>query len=69
VTPGVRRRLARGLGSWAARRLEKRFRQELESYEQPPEVKWKWFRRADPSSRPQVFRSLVQVNFYRYPRR
>jgi len=60
--------MTRGLGNWAARRLEKRIRHELESYEHSPEVKWKWFRRADSPARTQNFRSLVQVNFYRYPR-
>ncbi|HEU5135188.1 MAG TPA: hypothetical protein VFU13_08610 [Steroidobacteraceae bacterium] len=60
---------AHGLGNWAARRLEKRVRRELATCEHTPEVKWKWLRRADPPARTQNFRSLVQVNFYRYPRR
>jgi len=58
-----------GLGRWAARRLQKRIREELEASEYPPQVKWKWFRRGESPSRVQNFRSLVQVNFYRQPRR
>jgi hypothetical protein len=61
--------VARGLGKWAKRRLEDRIRREFEAYEHTPEVKWKWFRRADAPSRTQNFRSLVQVNVYRHPRR
>ena len=65
---GVRERMAHEMGKWAARRLEKRVRQQLASYDQQPDVKWRWFR-TDVPARTQNFRSLIQVNFYRSPRR
>jgi hypothetical protein len=68
VKQGVRERMAHGMGKWAARRLEKRVRQQLASYDQQPDVKWRWFR-ADVPARTQNFRSLIQVNFYRSSRR
>ena len=69
MKPTVRQRMVRGMGNWAARRVEKRVRQEFATYEQPPEVNWRLFRRADSPARTQNFRSLVQVNFYRAPKR
>ena len=69
MTRGLSQRVSQSVGKWAARRLERRVRAEFANFEDPPEVKWKWFRRADTSSRTQNFRSLVQVNFYRQPRR
>ncbi len=52
---------------WAERHAKKRLREEWAAYQQPPELKARWFRR-DRTSRTQNFRSLVQVNFYRSPR-
>jgi hypothetical protein len=61
--------MARGMRSWAMRRLERRIRQEWQEYDHHPEVKLKWPRRADSTGADQNVRPFVQVNFYRQPRR
>jgi hypothetical protein len=45
---------------WGKRRVER----ELEDYRDPPELRAGPFRRVRRDPQQQVFRSLVQVNFY-----
>jgi hypothetical protein len=48
---------------WIANRVRKRWRREWESYDHSPKVAF-WPRTRRQAGR-QVFRSLIQVNFYR----
>jgi hypothetical protein len=59
--------MARTIGRWVARRVERRLRDEWDSYDHRPEVKLNWSRGQSPAAL-QNPRSLVQVNFYRHPR-
>jgi hypothetical protein len=47
--------------AWAARRVERRLRQEWSTYDHRPEVKLSAFGRGEAPT--------IQVNFYRRPRR
>jgi hypothetical protein len=50
---------------WLVRHGKRRFERELAEYKDPPEARFvPFFRRRPAGDRPQVFRSLVQVNFY-----
>jgi hypothetical protein len=57
-------RLAAPVRRWLVKSLERRFERELENYRRPPEIKVGRLGGGDQSARRQVFRSLVQVNFY-----
>jgi hypothetical protein len=47
----------------------RRFAKELRDYQHPPEIHYSLFRRASSGrAGQQVFRSLIQVNFYRSAR-
>jgi hypothetical protein len=51
---------------WGTRAAKKRVLRELQEYRSPPEVKFGGlFTRWGGAPKQQVFRSLVQVNFYR----
>jgi hypothetical protein len=60
--------MARSIGRWVARRVERRFRDEWKTYDHRPEVKLNWAA-GDPVSGMRNPRALVQVNFYRHSRR
>ena len=63
---GLRKRLAVSLRRWAIKRAHRRIERELLEYQDPPELRVAPFFRRRPASdgSPQVFRSLIQVNFY-----
>jgi hypothetical protein len=61
--------MARGVRDWATRSIERRIRKEWSRYDHHPEVKLRWSRRGDAADGPQTVRPIVQVNFYRQPRR
>jgi hypothetical protein len=64
----VREALPRALQRWLVRYGRRRVSKEMAEYQQPPEVRFAPFRRRDRSGpTTQVFRSLIQVNFYRAP--
>jgi hypothetical protein len=69
VRKGMRKRLAASVRSWALDRARRRFEREWQDYQQPPELRLgPFFRRIRAAShQPQVFRSLIQVNFYPRP--
>ena len=57
--------MRRWLIDWGKRRVKRRFERELEEYRLPPEVKARPFKaRVERMPQKQVFRSLIQVNFY-----
>ena len=64
-------RLAVSLRRWAIKRARHRIDRELLEYQHPPEMRVAPFFRRRPASdgSPQVFRSLIQVNFYPRQRR
>jgi hypothetical protein len=64
-----RHRFAGTLRDWAQRRLERRLQAEWEDWRRSGEIKPQWFRRESSSPKTQHFRSLLQVNVYRGPRR
>lgn len=54
---------------WITKYSERRFERELRDYQDPPELRVApFFRRRPEEQRQQVFRSLVQVNFYPRPK-
>jgi hypothetical protein len=63
---GLRNRLAVSLRRWAMNRARRRIDREWLEYQDPPEMQVAPFFRRRPVSDgpPQVFRSLIQVNFY-----
>jgi hypothetical protein len=63
---GLRNRLAVSLRRWAMNRARRRIDREWLEYQDPPEMRVAPFFRRRPVSDgpPQVFRSLIQVNFY-----
>jgi len=67
----LRKRLAVSLRQWAMRRALRRVEREWGEYQHPPEMRVAPFFRRRPVSDgpPQVFRSLIQVNFYPRQRR
>ena len=68
---GLRNRLAVSLRRWAMNRARRRIDREWHEYQDPPEMRVAPFFRRRPVSDgpPQVFRSLIQVNFYPRQRR
>jgi hypothetical protein len=64
-----RERIKSNVRHWAQRRIERRLQAEWQEWRESAEVRPTWFRRKPGGLRTQNFRSLVQVNFYRTPRR
>ena len=62
----MRARLAAPLKRWAIGLAQRRIERELAEYRDPPELRSGFFarRRLGPHGQQQVFRSLIQVNFY-----
>jgi hypothetical protein len=54
--------MARTVSKWVTRRLERRLREEWNTYDHRPEVKVNPFRRHGDAP-------AIQLNFYRHPRR
>jgi hypothetical protein len=57
----MRERMSEAMRRWVSQRMERRLREEWDTYDHRPEVKVNPFRRGDAAT--------IQLNFYRHPRR
>jgi hypothetical protein len=57
-------RVRRWALAWGRRMVQRRIERELAAYRHPPEIGFGASSHGAPHGPPQVFRSLIQVNFY-----